>query len=178
VWVNNAGRGITRPVAELTDEDVDAMVLVNLKAPLYGMQVALGHFRARGAGHIINVSSVLGRVPIVPVRSAYSAAKHALDSLTAALRIELRASHPGICVSTVSPGVVATDFGLNALHGGIDSRKLPFAQPVEEVAQVIADLIEHPHADAYTRPGARELVGGYYSASDLDAVESQPPFRR
>jgi NAD(P)-dependent dehydrogenase (short-subunit alcohol dehydrogenase family) len=178
VWVNNAGRGITRPVAELTDEDVDAMIGINLKAPLYGMQAALAHFRARGAGHIINVSSVLGRVPIVPVRSAYSAAKHATDSLTAALRLDLRASHPGIHVSTVSPGVVATDFGLNALHGGIDSRKLPMAQPVEEVAQVIAELIEHPRADVYTRPGARELVAGYYSAADLDAVESQPPFTR
>src|SRR5438874_9908904 len=38
VWVNNAGRGITRMVSELTDEDIDEMMLVNVKSALYGMQ--------------------------------------------------------------------------------------------------------------------------------------------
>src|SRR5215212_8330535 len=83
VWVNNAGRGITRPVSELTDEDLDDMMRINVKSALYGMQTALGHFRERRRGHIINVSSMLGRVPFAPIRSAYSAAKHALNSLTA-----------------------------------------------------------------------------------------------
>src|SRR5687767_7418510 len=41
VWVNNAGRGITRPVSELTDEDLDAMMTDNVKSALYGMQVVL-----------------------------------------------------------------------------------------------------------------------------------------
>ena len=77
---------------------------------------------------------MLGRVPFAPFRSAYSAAKHALNALTANLRMELRATHPAIHVSMVHPGVVATDFGNNALHGGVDSRKLPGAQPAEEVA--------------------------------------------
>jgi NADP-dependent 3-hydroxy acid dehydrogenase YdfG len=63
VWVNNAGRGISRPVSELTDEDFDEMMLVNVKSALYGMQAVLPHFRERGTGHIINVSSMLGRGP-------------------------------------------------------------------------------------------------------------------
>jgi short-subunit dehydrogenase len=180
VWVNNAGRGITRLVSELTDEDLDEMMSVNVKSVLYGVQAVLPHFRARGAGHIINVSSMLGRLPMAPIRSAYAAAKHALNGLTANLRIELRTTAPGVVVSLVHPGVVATEFGVNARHGGPDSRTLPGAQPVGEVAQVIADLIERPRAEVYTRPGMRELVAAYYGADDLDAVDldavGRPPF--
>src|SRR4051794_36914723 len=57
VWVNNAGRGITRVTSELTDADLDEMITVNLKSALYGMQEVLPHFRQRGRGQIINVSS-------------------------------------------------------------------------------------------------------------------------
>lgn len=176
VWVNNAGRGIQRPASELTDEDLDEMMLVNVKSAWYGIQAVLPHFRGRGRGHIINISSMLGRVPLLGLRSAYSASKHALNSLTANLRMELRASDPGIFVSSVHPGVVATEFGLNALHGGMDSRKLPGAQPVEEVARVIADVIEQPRADVYTRPGAQGMVVAYYAAEDMGQAEQQPPF--
>ncbi len=163
VWVNNAGRGITRPVAELSDDDLDDMMRVNLKSALYGMQAVLPHFQARGRGHIINVSSMLGRVPFFAPRSAYSAAKHALGALTANLRMDLAETHPGIHVSTVYPAVVATEFGVHALHGGRDSRELPGAQPVAEVAEVIADLIEQPRDEVYTRPGLAEQVAAYYA---------------
>jgi NAD(P)-dependent dehydrogenase (short-subunit alcohol dehydrogenase family) len=176
VWVNNAGRGISRLVSELTDQDFDEMMLVNVKSALYGMQAVLPHFRERAAGHIINVSSMLGRVPFALPRSAYSAAKHALNSLTANLRMELRAQHPGIMVSCVHPGVVATDFGNHALHGGMDSRQMPGAQTAEEVARVILDLIRQPRADVYTRPGAQQMVVSYYAAEDLGRVEQEPPF--
>lgn len=176
VWVNNAGRGISRVVSELTDEDFDEMMLVNVKSALYGMQAVIPHFRERRRGQIVNVSSMLGRVPFVTVRSAYSAAKHALNALTANLRMELRAEHPDIWVTSVLPGVVATDFGNRARHGGLDSRKLPNAQPVEEVASVIADVIERPRAEAYTRAVYRDQVAAYYAAEDLTELESRPPF--
>ena len=172
VWINNAGRGITRPVAELTDGDFDEMMQVNVKSALYGMQAVLPHFQERGAGHIINVSSMLGRVPMATQRSAYNAAKHALNALTASLRIDLARTHPGIVVSTVSPGVVATEFGVNALGGGVDSRQLPGAQPVGEVAEVLLDVVRHPRADVYTRPGMREIVVRYFGADDMAQVES------
>jgi len=133
----------------------------------------LPHFRARGAGHFVNVSSMLGRVPFAPVRSAYSASKHALNALTANLRMDLAATDPGIHVSLVLPGVVATDFGKNARHGGADSRGFPNAQPVGEVAEVIADLIAHPRAEVYTRPGMREQAAAYYGAEDVAAVEAR-----
>ncbi len=75
VWVNNAGRGITRPVTNLTEDDLDEIISVVLKSVVYGMQAIIPHFQDRGEGHIINVSSFLGRVPLVSHRSIYSAAK-------------------------------------------------------------------------------------------------------
>jgi NADP-dependent 3-hydroxy acid dehydrogenase YdfG len=183
VWVNNAGRGISRSVSELTDADFDDMMLVNVKSALYGMQAVLPHFRTRGRGHIINISSMLGRVPLAPIRSAYAAAKHALNALSANLRMELHASDPGIRVSVVHPGIVATEFGVRALHGGFDSRQLPGAQPVDAVADVIAGVIDDPRADVYTFPGAQKMVTGYFAAEDMAAFETQaqiggPPPRR
>ena len=50
---------------------------------------------------------------------------------------------------------------------------MPNAQPVEEVAQVIADLIEHPRADVYTRPGMREQVAAYFAAEDMAVAEAR-----
>jgi NADP-dependent 3-hydroxy acid dehydrogenase YdfG len=161
-WVNNAGRGITRSVADLTDEDVDAMIRDNVKSALYGMQVVLPHFKERRRGHIVNVSSMLARIPFASFRSAYSAAKHALNSLTENLRGDLAKDFPEVRVTSVMPGVVATDFGLNALGGGVDSRTLPGAQSAEDVAAVIADTIESGRAgDVYTRQDALERVVQY-----------------
>jgi NAD(P)-dependent dehydrogenase (short-subunit alcohol dehydrogenase family) len=67
VWVNNAGRGISKPVLELTDADLDQMVLINVKSALYGMQAIVPHFVQRGGGHVVNVSSFLSKVPVAPI---------------------------------------------------------------------------------------------------------------
>jgi NADP-dependent 3-hydroxy acid dehydrogenase YdfG len=176
VWINNAGRGITRLVSQLTDDDLDDMMQTNLKSALYGMQAVLPHFKQRKRGQIINVSSLLGRLPLAPFRSAYSASKHALNALTASLRMELANDYPDIRVCSVHPGVVATEFGVNARHGGLDSRKFPGAQTAEQVAEVIAAMITAPRADVYTRPEAQQQVVDYYAAADMARAESLPPF--
>lgn len=177
VWVANAGRGISRSILELTDEDVDDMITTNVKSVLYGIQAALPYFKPQRRGHLIAVSSMLGRIPFAPIRSAYSAAKAAVNSLMTSLRLEVRPEYPDIHISTVMPGVVATEFGNNALHGGPDSRLLPNAQPVDEVANVIADLIERPRAEVYTRSEMGQMAARYFSAEDVGAIEAQPPFR-
>jgi NADP-dependent 3-hydroxy acid dehydrogenase YdfG len=163
VWVNNVGRGISRNPSELTDSDLDEMMTANVKSALYGMQAVLPHFKARGAGQIINVSSMLGRVPFALQRAAYSASKHFLNALTANFRAEIQATHPAIHVSLFSPGIVATDFGKNALHGGVDSRALPNSQTAEEVAAVLVELIKNPVADVYSRPQFKQAVVDYYA---------------
>jgi len=173
VWVNNAGRGITRPVLELTEDDVDQIIAVNLKSALYGMQAIVPYFKQQGRGHLINVSSFLGRVPMVSVRSVYSAAKAALNVLTANLRMDLRAGYPDIHVSLVMPGVVLTDFGKNAL-GALQQRPTAAGgaangQTAEEVAAVIASLIENPKSEIYTNPASAEIARRY--REDVDAFE-------
>ena len=168
VWVNNVGQGISRAPSELTDDDIDEVMRMNVKTALYGMQEVLPHFKSRHAGQMVNVSSLLGRIPFAPIRSAYSGAKHFLNALTAMIRAEVQQTHPGIQVSLVSPGVVRTDFGRNALHGGPDSRQLPDSQSAEEVAAVIAGVIETRLADVYTRPGARDRIAAYYASVGVD----------
>jgi NADP-dependent 3-hydroxy acid dehydrogenase YdfG len=168
VWVNNAGQGITRAPTELTDEDIDEMIRVNVKSVLYGMQEVLPHFRSRGTGQVINVSSMLGRIPYVVPRAAYSAAKHFLNALTASFRADVQQTHPDIQFTLVSPGVVRTEFGLNARHGGVDSRELPHSQSAEDVAAVIAGVIDSRQPDVYTAPGSRERVRQYYATVGAD----------
>ena len=168
VWVNNVGRGITRMPTALRDEDIDDMIRVNVKSALYGMQEILPHFRERGRGQVVNVSSMLGRMPMAVMRSAYNGAKHFLNAITANFREEVRETDPGIVVTLVSPGVVRTDFGTNALHGGPDSRALPNSQSAEEVAAVIVWAIRERKSDVYTRRGAREAVNGYFSTLGED----------
>ncbi|NUQ21261.1 MAG: SDR family oxidoreductase [Gemmatimonadaceae bacterium] len=180
VWINNAGRGITRPVLELTDEDFDEMMRVNVKSVLYGMQAVVPYFIDRGRGHLINVSSFLGRVPVASIRSAYNAAKAAVNALTANLRVDLRAKHPEVHVSLVMPGIVTTDFARNALGGiapfpppGVVSGATPGAmkpQTAPEVAAVIAQLIANPVAEVYTNPASAAIARKYYE--DVAAFEA------
>jgi short-subunit dehydrogenase len=173
VWVNNAGRGIGKRVMELTDRDFDEMMAVNLKSAWYGMQAIVPHFQERGRGHLINVSSFLGRVPLVTFRSAYNAAKAALNALTANLRMDLKKEFPGIHVSLVMPGVVRTDFAKNALGG---TPVLPGgagagpSQSPEEVAEVISRLIAEPQAEVYTNPASAEIARRYFQ--DIAAFEA------
>ena len=168
VWINNVGQGITRLPSQLTDEDIDEVMRVNVKSALYGIQEVLPHFKERKTGHVINVSSMLGRIPSAVIRSAYSGAKHFLNSITANFRTEVHQTHPGIEFSIVSPGVVRTEFGKNALHGGPDSRTLPESQSAEEVAEVIASVVETRQPDIYTRAGARARVIDHFSSIGQD----------
>ena len=174
VWVNNVGRGITRRVLELTDEDVDTMITTNLKSSLYGMQAIVPHFQERGMGHLINVSSMLGRVPMASFRSAYSASKAALNVLTSNLRMDLRGSHPNVKISLVMPGMVSTDFGKNAVNGSPPPPPGVPMQTPEEVASAIAGVIENPVAELYTTPALAAMAREYYG--DVGAWEATMPF--
>ena len=120
IWMNNVGQGISRVPSELTDDDIDEIMRVNVKSAIYGMQEILPHFKERGSGQVINISSMLGRIPFAIIRSAYNGSKHFLNAITANFRTEVQATHPDIQFTLVSPGVVRTDFGRNARHGGPD----------------------------------------------------------
>lgn len=175
VWINNAGRGVGKKVLDLTEPEFDEIVAVNLKSVFYGMQVAVPYFQLRGEGHLINISSFLGRVPLVTFRSVYNAAKAAVNVLTANLRMDLRLSHPRIRVSLVLPGTVKTDFGRNALGGTppiLPGGRTPMPpQTPEEVAGMVWELVENPKAELYTNPASPEMVRRYYQ--DVVAFEDE-----
>jgi short-subunit dehydrogenase len=179
VWINNAGRGLSKLAAEVTDDELDQMIAVNVKSALYGMQAILPHFRGRGAGQIVNVSSFLSRVPMASIRSAYSAAKAALNSLTANLRMDLAASDPGIHVTLVMPGLVATEFAQHAVHGTPPIRPGAGGAPsqtADEVAAVIVRAIDEPVAEVFTNPALAGISRKYFD--DVAAFERgmrQPP---
>jgi short-subunit dehydrogenase len=169
VWVNNAGKGITRSVLDLTEEDVDEMIDVNVKSAIYGAQAVVPHFIERGEGHLVNISSFLGRVPIASFRSVYSASKAALNSLTANLRMDLK-QYPDIHVSLVMPGVVTTDFARNVrgesrppINAGAAGSSPMKPQSAEEVAEKISELIAHPVAELYTNPASAAIAQRYYA---------------
>lgn len=181
-WVNNAGRGITRRVEEISDADLDSMFAVNLRSALYGIQAVLPHFKARGHGVIIQVGSILGRVPSV-YRGAYAAAKHAMLALAGALRQELAVEgFSGISVRTILPGAVSTGFSQAAqgdagYAGGMAAARERFGesperrewlhrQTADEVAAFVVEALGRGSAELYTSEGLRAHALAYVADPD------------
>jgi 3-oxoacyl-[acyl-carrier protein] reductase len=104
ILVNNAG--IQRPdgLLEITEEDFDYMVALNMKAPLMLVQRLVGHIRS--GGRIVNISSGLSQAAF-PMKGVYAMTKAALNSFTRSLAKEL--GPRGITVNAVAPGIVATN---------------------------------------------------------------------
>lgn len=135
------------------------------------MQVVTPHLQARGKGAIVIVSSIVARVQFPRPVGAYAAAKAGMSRLAEALRGELAEAHPDVRVVVVYPGVVATDFGQNALGPKGDSRKVPGAQSAEEVAHVVCEAALTGRGDVHTLPNGAALVREYVE-KQLDAREA------
>jgi short-subunit dehydrogenase len=134
IVINNAGVGLASPVAELSVEDFEQALAVDLFGPLALTQAALPHMRREG-GQLIYVSSVVG-LRALPYLGGYAAAKAALDRLTEALRVELRGT--GISVTLVRPGSTRTGFSQNRLGSGREQRRVTArAASPEQVARAI-----------------------------------------
>jgi len=141
VLVNNAG---IAPVGEFARESdaVAARVLeVNVGGTMIGCKLALERMLPRGAGHIVNVSSGLGRTPS-PGIATYSASKHAIVGLTESLRIELEGS--GLALHLILPNLIATDMaaGVSALRG-------VRMNSAEDVAAAIVNVLQTGRREAY-----------------------------
>ena len=105
VLVNNAGIIMAGPLDNMDLRDYEDSMATHFWAPLYAMQAVLPSMRRRGAGRIVNVSSLGGKVA-VPHMAPYSASKFALVGLSEGFRAELRPQ--GITVTTVCPGLLRT----------------------------------------------------------------------
>lgn len=109
--VNNAGFAFMAPMELITPEDMRLQFATNVFGLVEVTQAFLPEMRARGAGKVINVSSVVGRIAF-PMQGVYCATKHAVEALTDALRAEVRSF--GIYVSLVEPGAIRTNFEATA----------------------------------------------------------------
>ena len=110
--VNNAGFATAGALAELSDRDLRAQFETNVFGLMALTRAVLPAMLERGAGRIVNVSSVSGRIP-APVLGAYHASKYALEALSDALRMELAPF--GVQVVVVEPGTIRTDFASRVL---------------------------------------------------------------
>jgi 3-oxoacyl-[acyl-carrier protein] reductase len=136
VLVNNAAIGIMRPVAEFSIADWQQTIDTNLSGVFYCCHAALPHLKRRGAGWIINISSLAGANPFVG-GAAYCASKAGLNAFSEALMQEVR--YDNIRVSYIMPGSVATSFSNRASSDGADWKIAP-----EDIADVVIHLVTFP----------------------------------
>jgi short-subunit dehydrogenase len=154
VLVNNAGRGLAATFEQTTAEEFRALLELNVLAVFNATQAVLPIMRRQGGGHIINVSSMVGRRG-VPYRAAYSATKFALGGMSEALRVELTGS--GVMVSLVYPVGTLTEFH-EAEPQKIPWRQVGPMQTAERVARAILRCARRPRAEVYPYWPARILA--------------------
>jgi NAD(P)-dependent dehydrogenase (short-subunit alcohol dehydrogenase family) len=131
--VNNAGVDWMGPFHEMPPEITRREVDVNLIGPMIGTRLALQRMLPRGSGHIVNVASGAGRVPL-PGSASYSATKHGIVGLTESLRLEYRDS--GVSFSLIQPAQVETAM----LEGQPRPRLLPVIS-ADEVATAVLEAV-------------------------------------
>jgi short-subunit dehydrogenase len=110
VLVNNAGLEIVRRFTEISAEDIDRILQVNLVGAVHLTHTVLPHMLTRRRGHIVNMSSMAGKA-VRPFATPYTTTKYGLVGLTAGLRVELRGT--GVSASVVCPSFVS-DVGMHA----------------------------------------------------------------
>jgi NAD(P)-dependent dehydrogenase (short-subunit alcohol dehydrogenase family) len=143
--VNNAGVGHFAEVADMSPAEWARVIDTNLTGVFYACHAAIPHFRKRGGGFIVNISSLAGKSPFAG-GAAYCASKAALNAFSEALMQEVR--YDDIRVSYVMPGSVATGFAGDETHGA------DWKISVGEVADVVLNLLRH---DSRSLPSRVEL---------------------
>lgn len=150
VLINNAG---IMPLSLLEDEDDTAtrkQLEINLHAVVHGTREAVRRMRPRGAGHIVNISSMAGKSGF-PGGATYCATKHGVVGLSESVRYELRGS--GVEVSCVLPAIVRTELASGL---GESSAIKPVAP--EDVAAAVVRALSRPRFDVYV-PASLDIVG-------------------
>ncbi|MFG2135662.1 SDR family oxidoreductase [Streptomyces sp. NPDC048650] len=144
VLVGNAGVGTISPLDDLRVEEWDRMIDVNVKGVLHGIAAALPVFRAQGTGHFVTTASTAA-FRVAPAMAVYAGSKFAVRAICEGLRQEAGAS---LRVTTVSPGVTATDFAAastnSRVRAEITKMRDHIAIPPEAIARAIAFAIEQP----------------------------------
>jgi short-subunit dehydrogenase len=157
VMMCNAGFGIYGAIDDISGAQMRKLMDVNYFGTFYAARAAVAVFRRQGRGHIVIVSSIVGKRG-VPYMGAYSATKFAQVGLAECLRSELAGSD--IHVSVVCPVSTPTEFVevMTRETGGDISQSLGPKQAAEEVADAVARAIDRPVAEVYPYFKSRGLV--------------------
>ncbi len=147
ILVNNAGLMPLSFIKKLKIDEWDRMIDVNIKGVLYCTASVLPKMLEKKSGHIVNISSVAGRI-VFPAGSVYCATKHAVTAFSEGLRQEL-SPRSNIRVTIIEPGVVATDLTNTitdeSLQGFVENSKKMDALKAEDIASAILFAVNAPN---------------------------------
>jgi len=159
ILVNNAGVGRRATIEQVTEEDFDRIVQVNLKSPFFLIKALLPHLR--DGGRIVNISS-MGTRTAYPEMAAYAPTKAGLEALSVLLAAHL--GPRGITVNAVLPGATATDMNAGARdpqRAAITAQTIALrrvGQP-DDIARIVAFLAS--------------VEGGWVTGQRIDASGGQ-----
>jgi short-subunit dehydrogenase len=163
VLVANAGIGAYGAFADLTAEEAERVITVNVLGQVHALRAVVPGMIARRRGHIVSMGSIAGRIG-TPFEAIYAASKFANVGLAEALVTEL--APYGIGVSMIQPGPVATDFGRARGHEYDRARPKPVS--AETVAASVIRAVEGGRLEQYLpgslRPAVavRHLLPGFF----------------
>lgn len=164
VIVNNAGIAQVQPISDVTPEEVDRILKINVEGVLWGIQAAAAKFKARGhKGKIINASSIAGHDGFAML-GVYSATKFAVRALTQAAAKEYASA--GITVNAYCPGIVGTDMWVEIDERFSEITGTPKGETYKKFVEGIA------LGRAQTPEDVAALVS-FLSSSDSDYITGQ-----
>ena len=136
ILVNNAGMAEVRGLDDITEEDFERTIAVNLKSAFLCTQAVLPGMRSRHWGRIVNISSVGARIGSGSVSVAYGAAKAGLEGLTRSYA--LRLAPEGVTVNAIAPGLIDTEMGKPLIDAG-GAKRIPVGRAGmgDEIAQAV-----------------------------------------
>ncbi len=132
VLVNNAGVEKPTPFLDITEDQWDQQLAVDLKGPFFATQAAAQAMKAQGGGKIINISSIHEEQPMVG-NAPYCCAKGGLRMMTRTLAPELAPHH--ISIVNVGPGAIATPINATTLNDPVKMQALLAEIPLQRIGQ-------------------------------------------
>ncbi|MEX2294176.1 MAG: SDR family NAD(P)-dependent oxidoreductase [Acidimicrobiales bacterium] len=153
ILVANAGIGAYGAFADITTEEIERIVRVNVLGTAHAIRAVVPGMIERRRGHIVTIGSIAGRIGS-PFEAIYSATKFAGVGLTESLVVELEPH--GVGVSVVNPGPVATHFG--EARGHPYDRPRPKPVPAQQVATAVIKAVEGSRHEQYVPASFRGAV--------------------
>ena len=158
VIINNAGVALAGDFNDLEYSDIDWILGINLNGVLTGTKEFLPHLIASGDGHVVNLSSLFGLVPM-PGQTIYNATKFAVRGMSEALRIEmLIAGHP-VGVTSVHPGGIKTAIARNCRVSAREDKEATAKLFDKKLAKMTPERAAEIIIDGVLKNKARVLVG-------------------